>query len=105
MYPLLAFCVMKILFNGLWLNSTSLYADTNDSWNKILIYSGAIVGLAVISFTASYLYKAIYGTISENMTKRIWKELFASIIYKHIGWFDKKENSTGALTDTLTNDV
>ena len=39
------------------------------------------------------------------MTLEVRKLLFKSIIYKHIGWFDLKENSTGQLVTTLAQDV
>ena len=39
------------------------------------------------------------------MTLEVRKLLFSKIIYKHIGWFDHKENSTGALVNILASDV
>lgn len=96
---------MKITFNGLKVNSHLRHNDNDDAWDKVVMYSGILCGVALMSFIASYMYKVMYGIISENMTKAVRKALYTSIIYKHIGWFDQKENSTGALTDTLTNDV
>ena len=39
------------------------------------------------------------------MTKDIRKDLFRSIIRKHVGWFDHKDNNIGALTSSLSSDV
>ena len=39
------------------------------------------------------------------MTKELRKEIYSSLLKKHIGWFDLKENNTGALTEILSSDV
>ena len=64
--------------------------DNDDAWDKVVMYSGILCGVALISFISSYITKLCM-VISENMTKAVRKALYTSIIYKHIGWFDKRK--------------
>lgn len=61
--------------------------------------------LACVAVIATYVYKTLFGYLGERMTLEIRKLLFKSIIHKHIGWFDHKENSTGILINNLASDV
>jgi ATP-binding cassette subfamily B (MDR/TAP) protein 1 len=36
---------------------------------------------------------------------KIRKQLYGSILEKHLGWFDEKENSPGVLSATMASDV
>ena len=68
-------------------------------------FTAIIIGLGCISICATYCYKSFYGILGENLTLAIRKRLYTSIIHKHIGWFDFKEHSTGALVDVLAADT
>jgi ATP-binding cassette subfamily B (MDR/TAP) protein 1 len=59
------------------------------------------VGAAVFIFFQKYTF----GTIGENVTLKIRRQLYASILEKHIGWFDNKENSPGQLSTILASDA
>jgi len=54
--------------------------------------------IAGASFIGAYLNKLVFGIIGENITLGIRTRLYNSLIQKHIGWFDDKENAPGALT-------
>ena len=43
--------------------------------------------------------------LAENMTKTIRKDLYSTMLSKHIGWFDKKEHSPGQLASILATEV
>lgn len=87
-YPLLALFCMKLTYAGLRVNSNQRHEYNDKAWDRVILYSCLLCGVALMSFTASYMYKVMYGIISENMTKAVRKSLYTSIIYKHIGWFD-----------------
>jgi len=42
-----------------------------------------------------FIQKFSFGRIGETVTLRIRRNLYSSILSKHIGWFDAKENSPG----------
>lgn len=62
-----------------------------------------LTGIAGFIFT--YISKVSFGILGESMTLEIRRKLYRSIVYKHVGWFDKKEHSSGALTSILAEDV
>jgi ABC-type multidrug transport system fused ATPase/permease subunit len=43
--------------------------------------------------------------IGENVTIKIRKQLYQSIITKNIGWFDDKDNAPGVLSATMASDT
>ena len=94
MMPIYGWFYVKILFNTLFIDM-----DEVEFWILFVLM------LAAISFVATYVYKVMFGVIGENMTLAVRRSLFRSLVYKHIGWFDHKEHSSGALTTLLSEDV
>ena len=43
--------------------------------------------------------------MSENIAFKLRKRLYRSILTKHIGWHDDKENATSVLTTVLSKDI
>jgi ABC-type multidrug transport system fused ATPase/permease subunit len=43
--------------------------------------------------------------MGENLTFSFRKQLFESIVYKSISWFDSKERAPGILTNILSEDI
>ena len=43
--------------------------------------------------------------IGENVTMRVRKELYGSILRKHIGWFDDKLNAPGVISASMAADT
>ena len=54
---------------------------------------------------AAFIGKYSFAKIGENITLGVRKTLYGSMITKHIGWHDAKENSAGNLTSVLASDV
>lgn len=76
-----------------------------DNWEKswpICIY---LTLFAPVSFVVIYLGRGSWSFLAENMTKNIWAQLYGTLLTKHIGWFDAKENSAGQLTSILATEV
>ena len=56
-------------------------------------------------FFSSYFQKLAFGIGSENLIHTMRIKLFEAILYKHIGWFDKKERAPGVLGNIIQEDI
>ncbi|XP_058757075.1 ABC transporter B family member 4-like [Vicia villosa] len=72
-----------------------------DSKFWVLIF----VSLSVVSFTFHPIRSYFFAVAGSKLIKRIRLMCFEKIIHMEIGWFDKTENSTGALGARLSTDV
>ena len=61
--------------------------------------------IAILSFATQFIQISIFGITSENMTLRIRKTLYTSILSKNIGWFDDKEHTPGVLSSTMASEA
>ena len=52
-----------------------------------------------------FIQKFFFGFLSESIAKSVRKELYWSILRKHMGYFDERENNAGALTAVLAAEV
>ena len=64
-------------------------------------YLALAVGSSIIQFTASFTLSVA----GERLTKRLRCLSFEAMLRQEIAWFDKKSNSTGALTTRLASDA
>lgn len=60
---------------------------------------------SVLSFFTGFTQKFLFGVIGENITLNIRQSLYASILKKSIGWFDRRDNAPGVLNSILGGDV
>ena len=60
---------------------------------------------AILSFFTGFFRIFCFGVIGENITIRIRRDLYESILRKHIGWFDLKEHAPGAVTSVMASDT
>lgn len=60
---------------------------------------------AVCSFCTAFGQKFSFGVIGENVTLKVRRFLYSSILQKNIGWFDHKDNAPGVLSATMASDV
>jgi ATP-binding cassette subfamily B (MDR/TAP) protein 1 len=58
-----------------------------------------------IHLTFGLMSKYCFGTLAENVTLEFRKDIYAAILRKHIGWFDKQENSPAILTSLMADDT
>ena len=67
-----------------------------------------VVGLlivAIVTSAAEAIAIVIYAFMGQNLTKRLRHASLKSILRQNIGWFDEKDNATGALTLQLSTDA
>ena len=68
---------------------------------EIIYWSLAYVIIAWIVLVTYFIAKKSYGTLGENVTLGVRKDLYSSIMSKNIGWFDHPENGTSVLTSAM----
>lgn len=64
--------------------------------------------MAIFAFTFLFsgtMQKTSFSTLGENAAEKIRQVLYASILTKHMGWFDNKENGTSVLTSAMAQDT
>ncbi|XP_019185748.1 PREDICTED: ABC transporter B family member 15 [Ipomoea nil] len=72
---------------------------------KTRIYALFFLGLAVFSFLINILQHYYFAAMGEHLTKRIRERMLSKMLTFEIGWYDKDENSTGAICSRLAKDA
>ncbi|XP_031108792.1 ABC transporter B family member 15 [Ipomoea triloba] len=72
---------------------------------KTRIYALCFLGLAVFSFLINILQHYNFAAMGEYLTKRIRERMLSKMLTFEIGWYDKDENSTGAICSRLAKDA
>ncbi|CAN6246852.1 unnamed protein product [Urochloa humidicola] len=85
----------------------SIYFSTDheEIKDQTRIYTLLYIGLAVISFLINIVQHYNFGVMGEYLTNRIREKMLAKILTFEIGWFDRAENSSGAICSQLANDA
>ncbi|CAL4970903.1 unnamed protein product [Urochloa decumbens] len=85
----------------------SIYFSTDheEIKDQTRIYSLLYVGLAVVSFLINIVQHYNFGVMGEYLTNRIREHMISKILTFEIGWFDRAENSSGAICSQLANDA
>ncbi|KAL6899211.1 hypothetical protein ACP4OV_005869 [Aristida adscensionis] len=96
--PVNAYAMASIL-------SVYFLTDHDEIKEKTRIYAIFFVSLAVLSFLLNIGQHYNFGIMGEFLTKRIREHMLAKMLTFEIGWFDRKENSTGALCSQLAKDA
>jgi len=73
--------------------------------DKISETAVIIVIIGVVSTIGQILKVALFTVMGEKLTLRLREASYKGIMRQNIGWFDKKENATGALTTKLAADA
>uniref|UniRef100_K3YQ69 Multidrug resistance protein n=1 Tax=Setaria italica TaxID=4555 RepID=K3YQ69_SETIT len=79
--------------------------DHNEIKDKTRTYALIFVGLAVLSFLINIGQHYNFGAMGEYLTKRVREQMLAKILTFEIGWFDRDENSSGAICSQLAKDA
>jgi ATP-binding cassette subfamily B (MDR/TAP) protein 1 len=68
-------------------------------------YSLIFAALAVASFAVNVLRDYFFGYMGTNLTKRIRENMLSKVLTFEVGWYDKDENSSGAVSSKLATDA
>ncbi|KZV17232.1 ABC transporter B family member 15-like [Dorcoceras hygrometricum] len=72
---------------------------------KTKIYALSFMGLAVFSLLINMCQHYNFAAMGEKLTKRIRERMLSKMLTFEIGWFDRDENSTGAICSRLAKDA
>lgn len=61
--------------------------------------------LAIVAGVCTFMSKFSFVVVGENITLNVRRNLYGSLIRKHIGWHDDRTHAAGALTSVLASDV
>ncbi|KAE9466519.1 hypothetical protein C3L33_01559, partial [Rhododendron williamsianum] len=79
--------------------------DHNEIKYKMRIYSLCFVCLAILSLLINVLQHYNFAYMGEHLTKRIRVTMLSKILAFEVGWFDREENTSGAVCSRLANDA
>ncbi|XP_062223848.1 putative multidrug resistance protein [Phragmites australis] len=85
--------------------SVYFLTDHEQIKDKTRTYALIFVALAVLSFLINIGQHYNFGAMGEYLTKRIREQMLAKILTFEIGWFDRDENSSGAICSQLAKDA
>jgi ATP-binding cassette subfamily B (MDR/TAP) protein 1 len=97
--PVFGALMGKMLFIMMDTSDYEILRQDSDHYCLIMLI------LAISAFMTGLIQKFSFGIIGENVTLNIRKKLYKSIITKHMGWFDSRDNAPGVLTSTLSSDA
>jgi len=101
-FPVFGIFWSKILFV---MQPNPLDPESLIEFDKIRENTYIMIGIAVCAFIMPFFARLIWGLLGESMTKNIRHKLYTSLLRKHIGWFDNKENSSGQLTSIIASEA
>ncbi|KAG5535022.1 hypothetical protein RHGRI_022957 [Rhododendron griersonianum] len=79
--------------------------DHNEIKYKTRIYSLCFAGLAIVSMLVNVIQHYNFAYMGEHLTKRIRERMLSKILTFEVGWFDRDENSSGAVCSRLAKDA
>ncbi|KQJ93765.1 putative multidrug resistance protein [Brachypodium distachyon] len=85
--------------------SVYFLTDHAEIRDKTRTYALIFVALAVLSFLINIGQHYNFGAMGEYLTKRVREQMLAKILTFEIGWFDRDENSSGAICSQLAKDA
>ncbi|PIA51511.1 hypothetical protein AQUCO_01100393v1 [Aquilegia coerulea] len=68
-------------------------------------YCFAFLALATFAVVSNVIQHYNFGIMGEYLTKRVRETMLAKVLTFEIGWFDQKNNSSGALCSRLATDA
>ncbi|CAA0828458.1 ABC transporter B family member 15 [Striga hermonthica] len=107
-------CVSAVLFGAIQplyafamgsMISVYFIHDHEEIKEKIRIYAWCFLGLAVFSLMINVCQHYSFASMGENLTRRIRERMLSKILTFEVGWFDRDENSTGAICSRLAKDA
>ncbi|KAH7677246.1 Xenobiotic-transporting ATPase protein [Dioscorea alata] len=72
---------------------------------KTRTYSLIFLSLSFLSFFSNVAQHFSFGAMGEYLTRRVREQILSKILTFEVAWFDKDENSTGAICSRLAKDA
>ncbi|KAK9349188.1 P-loop containing nucleoside triphosphate hydrolase protein [Lipomyces starkeyi] len=93
------------LFYGRCIQAFQAIPDYDYMLREINVFAGLFFMLASVELIASICALGIFAYAGQKLVRRIRIGTFKQIMRQDIAFFDREENSTGALTATLSRDA
>jgi ABC-type multidrug transport system fused ATPase/permease subunit len=74
-------------------------------WDRVIYWVLFALVLAFVNGLSSFSQKFSWGRLGENVTNEMRKWMYQSILQKHIGWFDHRENVPSVLSASMAKDT
>ena len=111
--PILAIGVVGALISGLtwpffnyvFSGILSLMIDPVANNHTLNTYCLYFVFVAVVSSVATAAYQFTFGLASENLVYKVRLSMFNKLLRLPVSYFDKKENTAGAISSRLATDA
>lgn len=78
--------------------------DHDEIRSQTKIYCFAFLAFAVFAFISNIIQHYHFGVMGENLTRRVREASLTKILTFEIEWFDREQNSSGALCSRLSTD-
>ncbi|KAL2653498.1 hypothetical protein R1flu_021626 [Riccia fluitans] len=85
--------------------STLYLKDYDKLRREVRIYASIFGALAVLCFFVNFLQHYFFAAMGELLTKRVRERMLANILTFEVGWFDREENSSGAVCGRLASEA
>ena len=79
--------------------------DHDQIKSKTKYYCSIFAGLGLISFLLNVLEHYNFVAMGEYLTKRVRESMLSNILTFEVGWFDKEENSSGAVCSRIATEA
>ncbi len=97
-FPVMGYLLSQAQTN-LYYRDPNRVRDGGEFWGLMFFILGIVI------CAARFAQEFGLGVMSERLTRKLRNLSFAAILRKEIAFFDKEENSTGALTTRLSDDA
>ena len=94
-WPVYAILISRIMF-------AFTNCDADDRFNEGLLFSLLMLADGAAALVGHTLMTWMFALAGEKLVLRIRRMAFKAMMYQDIAWFDKEENSPGALTTRLS---
>lgn len=83
----------------------TLKLSTEEAREQSVYFSGLFLATGITAGIAIFLQISMFTVAGEYLTQRMRKLAFAAMLRQEMGWFDRPENSVGALLSRLAADA
>ncbi|KAG7308521.1 hypothetical protein JYU34_005733 [Plutella xylostella] len=79
--------------------------NSEEQLNEVRRYVYIFIGIGVMSGVTSFIQVFLYGIAGERLTERLRRLMFEKLLQQEVGFYDDRENSTGALCARLSGEA
>jgi hypothetical protein len=69
--------------------------DMGKMWDESCLWVGIMALISIFTFFNTIVYKYSFGKIGQGIILHMRENVYTSLLSKHIGWHDSKDNAPG----------